>query len=247
MPPKAKTPDDSSTSTLISNQLEEIINQLREVKDRMVEQDRKFDRLETLLTETKKENGELKSENIKLKEELSSCKERINHLEQRNRADCVRVFDLPISGDSSDNEVVQQQLYQKVLLPILNGAKANGQIRNIPSIEETIEVAHILPGQKNHKPILCRFRSQRVKQLIMRNKKDFAPRTGSKGERPGAYCHPLYDDITRDTYALMKKIGADERVQASWYASGTIKFRLLNSETIHRVRHIYGDYDNIFI
>ncbi len=213
----------------------------------MDEQDRKFDRLETLLTEAKEENGKLKKENIKLKEELSTFKERVNQLEQRNRSDCVRVFDLPISGDSSDNTIVQSQLYQKLLLPILKGAKENGQISVIPTVDETIEVAHVLPGQKHNKPVLCRFKSQRLKQLIMRNKKDFAPRVNSsKGDRPGAYCFPVFDDVTRDTYSLMKRLGADDRVQASWFANGTIKYRLVDSETILRARSTYGDYEDLF-
>ncbi len=244
MPPKSKTLEDLVTS--LSDKLDDISTQLQAVRDQQEEQDRKFDRLETLLTEAKTESAELKKENTKLKMELTSFKDRINHLEQRNRADCIRVFDMPIQGDVSDNSNVQTQLFNKLILPILKGAKEQGIINNIPSPDDTIEVAHILPGQKAIKPILCRFKSSRIKQVIMRSKKDHAPRSLGKGDKPGPYSFPFYDDITRDNYSYMKKLSSDERVQACWYSGGAIKYRLTNSETILRIRSVYTDIEELF-
>ncbi len=244
MPPKSKSLEDLVSN--LSDKLDEISTQLKEVRDLQEEHDRKFDRLETLLSEAKLKFSELKKENSKLKQELSDFKERVNNLEQRNCANCIRVFDLPISGDASDNTNVQAQLYTKLLLPILKGAKDKGQINNIPSPDDTIEVAHILPGQKTHKLILCRFKNPRIKQVIMRAKKDFAPRSHSRGDKPGPYSFPFYDDVTRDNYTFMKKLGADVRVLACWYAAGAIKYRLKDSDTVLRVHSIYSDIEDLF-
>ena len=229
----------------LSTQLNKISGQLQEVRDQQEEQDRKFDRLETLLTEAKSENAELKTENAKLKAELSSVKDRVNHLEQRNRASCVRVFDLPIVGDSSDNATVEATLYSKLLLPILKGAVDAKLLAAVPPAADVIEVAHILPGQKSNKPILCRFKSLRIKQIVMTMKKDHAPRLGSKGDKPGAYCFPFFDDVTRDTFTFMRKLGGDERMHAAWYAVGTVKYWLRNSDQVCRVPSVYMDLEEL--
>ena len=247
MPPKNKSLEDMVAG--ITSQLESISEQLREISDRQDRQDTKLDkldRLETLLEATRKENEDLKKENATMREELNTVKERLNSLEQRNRADCVRIFDLPISGDSSDNNIVAKQVYQKLLLPILAGAQQKGRLAAVPKMEDVIETAHILPGPKADKPIICRIKKGPFKLLIHQHKKEFSPRAPGRGDRPGLPLYAIFDDITRDAYSLMKKIKSDARVQAAWFAGGAIRLRLTNSETIRRVYSIYGPYEDIF-
>ena len=244
MPPKNKSLKDLVSG--ISAQLETISEQLQAVRDRQDKQDEKFERLEKLLDASTTENIALKKENAELKSDVLVLKEKVNNLEQRNRAVCTRIFDLPIAGDAADNNNVAVQLYQKLLFPILSGAKDSGKVKSIPNMSDTIETAHILPGPKPNKPILCRFKTPFIKQLIMQGKKEFAPRGPSRGDKPGPLLYPIFHDITRDSYLLMKKLGSDERVQASWFDNGAIRFRLTNSDAVRRVHNIYGPYDDLF-
>ena len=244
MPPKSKSLEELVNG--LSNQLEAISEQLKEVRDKQDDHETSLNNLKQLLQEAKSENAELKKVNSELKAEQVILKEKINGLEQRNRAHCIRVFDLPINGDSSDNDNVSTQLYQKLLLPILTYAKNNGHIKAIPPLQDTIEVAHILPGQKTHKPILCRFKQLAIKQTILHNKKEAAPRGPGRGDKPGPFLFPMFEDVTRDSYLLMKKLSADERVQASWFAGGSVRYRLTSSDTIRRVHHIFGPYEDLF-
>ncbi len=230
----------------ISDKLDGISEQLQAVRDRQDEQDTKLARLEKLLEQSEAEKAELKKENAVMKAEMITIKEKLNNLEQRNRAPCARIFNVPIAGDPSDNNTVAVQVYQKLLLPILNGATTSGLFEKIPSLSDTIESAHILPGPKQNKPILCRFKSPRIKQIIMQSKKEYAPRSPSSGDKQGALLYPLYDDLTRDVYALMKKLGADVRVQAAWFANGSIRFRLNNADAVIRVHSIYSPYEDLF-
>ncbi len=232
----------------LSTQLDTISAQMKNVQERLDEQDTNFERLENLIKQRQSENSKLKEENLTQKQDIIELKEHINRLEQRNRANCVRVFNLPISGDSSNNDVVAEEVYKKALLPILVGAANKGRLPGVPSVDKVIEVAHILPGKKDLKPVLVRFRKPIYKLIIMQLKRELAPRAASKNEKPGPgpMLYSIFDDTTRDTYQLMRKLATDSRVEASWFVGGSLKFRLVDSDTVHRVRSIFGEYEDNF-
>ncbi len=231
----------------ILTQLETISEQLREVRNTQEEQGKRFDKLEELLEETRKENAKLKEEVTTQKDEITQLKEKVNHLEQRNRNDCLRIFDMPINGDAQDNSNVAQQVYHNALLPILRGAVSKNRLSVLPSPDDLIEVTHILPGRKEVKPILCRLKKNFYRTILLQHKKEFALRTEGRDGRPGAIKYPIHEDVTRDTYRLMRKLAEDERVLASWIVGGTIRFRLKDSEEVRKVTAVFGDYDANFV
>ncbi len=241
MPPKNKNPEDG-----VSGQLDSILEQLKAMNERLAAQDTRFSRLEKLLTETQSENKTLKEENEKQKLAIDQLKERVNHLEQRNRANNVRVFNLPLTGDTSDNNNVADQLFNKVFKPVLRGAMDRGKLTSFPLVSEVIEVAHILPSKAAIKPILCKFTKPIFKQLILTHKKDFGLRAPGKEDRPGPLCFPIYEDATRDAFNLMKKLAADDRVLASWISGGDVRFRLHASDSVHRIRSLSLDFEDHF-
>ncbi len=116
MPPKNKPTEEASASSL-SAQLEQISDQLRTFKDRFDTQDEKFAELKTLLEATARENTKLKEENTTQKAEIIMLKDKVNSLEQRNRADSVRVFNIPLTGDETDNLNVAEQVYRNAFCP----------------------------------------------------------------------------------------------------------------------------------
>lgn len=249
MPPKTKNLDDLVSA--MSTQLDSILDQLKTVNEKLSEYDEKFKKLERLLEETKTENEALKTTNISQQETIDSLKEKVNSLEQRNRARSIRLFNLPLTGNASDNDNVADQVFSKVLKPILRGALDRGRLSSFPTREEVIEVAHILPGKSTNNPILCKLRKPLYHQLILQLKKDFAPRAPAPAsrddKRPGPLLYPIFEDATRDTFLFMKKLAADDRVLASWISGGTVRYRLRSAEdTVHRVRSIYAPFENNF-
>jgi len=168
MPPKIKTLEELVAS--LTGQLETITNQLTEVRNKQDEQANTLTRLEGLIKAAQEENTQLRTENAKVKEEMTVLKERINHLEQRNRADCVRIFDLPLPGNQADNNYVAGQVYQKVLLPILRGAVDKGRFESVPPIEE----------------VIGRFKNNHTKVIVLQHKKEFAARAPPPGRGPPA-------------------------------------------------------------
>jgi len=230
----------------LTAQLEAINDQLKEMRDKQDKQADTLTRMEGLIAAANEENAKLKVENTKVREEVTWLKERVNNLEQRNRADCVRVFDMPIEGDPTDNNSVAGQVYQKALLPILRGAVAKNRLAAVPAMEEVIENAHVLPGNREHKPIICRFKKNYMKVLVLQLKKEYAARAPPRGNRPAPYLYPIYEDVTRDTYTLMKKLAADERVQASWITGGIIRYKLVGSEDVRKIIRVFAPFDDHF-
>jgi hypothetical protein len=133
------------------------------------------------------------------------------------------------------------------------GAHQKGAIESIPSLRETIETAHILPGKPNSpKPIIARFTSRHIKQTLFTFKKDFSPKilspspsTPSTSRGPRMQ-FPFYEDLTRDNFLKMKALAADQRVTACWSVGGQLRFRLSTSpEIVHRVKSVYDSVDAI--
>ena len=82
--------------------------------------------------------------------------------------------------EERNNSAVADKLYNLVLLPLLTGAKEKGAISHIPTREQLIEKAHILPGKDGeHKPIIVRFFNREIRAVCFQHKKEFAARVSA--------------------------------------------------------------------
>ena len=160
--------------------------------------------------------------------------------------------------EEADPSTVIDKVYRLALLPILEGAVQDGELNEVPSADQVLEVAHVLPGKQGlPKPVIMRFYNRNLRNLVFKHKRDHAPRaaatgTGPRGgggargtERPGKHLFPLYDDLTRINYAKMKAIGQNERVQACWSVRGQLRFKLLDSDTVRKVVSVFDPIDKI--
>jgi hypothetical protein len=237
----------------------------------------KVSSMEVLLKDLKQENKSLKAELALKEKQLSDMQSainqqgvRLNHMDQHHRNWSARVLNVPLTEEEEqDADAVVQKVYNLVLLPILNGAKNARQLRTIPSADQLLEVAHVLPGKPGSpKPIIMRFYSRTLKAVCFRFRREFAPRepktgrpatrSGSgqesdgavgggerNGENRGRYAFPLYEDLTRTNLAKLKAISADSRTQSCWSINGIIKFKLVNSNEIRKVGNILDSLDTI--
>jgi predicted nuclease with TOPRIM domain len=126
------------------------------------------DKLTSLVEEIRKLSEDLrdvKSENKKLKEtvnnqadEIAELRNEINERELHARSWSVRVNNISLPpGQETDNRKVMMAVYNELVSPILAGAKEKGEIADIPSCDNLIEIAHILPGKSARKPVIVRF------------------------------------------------------------------------------------------
>lgn len=228
--------------------------------------------METKLNHLVSENTQLKAsikakDNIieELKAGYTRLEERLNTQEQYNRSWSMRVLNIPLSADEEKNpSAVLNKVYTLAFKPALQGAVEAGELLHLPSADELLEVAHVLPGKEgSNKPIIARFYNRYLRSVCLRYKREFATRTtrregtagsgggtesgraGRGGEDRGWVAFPFFEDLTRANFAKMRSLAKDERVQSSWSVNGIIRYKLVDSTTIKKVTSIFMSNDEI--
>ncbi len=241
--------------------IEDLVTALSDKLDALTEQQQKcFDDMEVLLKAVQEENSALKSENSSLSEKVEqvqaeniSLKDKINKLEQHSRHNNVRIFAIAVDGDDRNGDLLIDKLYNKAFLPILQGALSKGRLNEIPSRNRLIQSAHVLPGKEGKpKPIICRFTNSHLRSVLLQCKREFAPRlpgssasTGPGPSRPAPMRYPMYEDVSPETYRFLQQLSANISIGAAWVAGGTIRYKLSNSDTVHRLGSIYDPIEKI--
>jgi hypothetical protein len=269
MPPKAK-PVDAAADFTNNATLEELLTTVKNltasteaIREQLATSNitindlsRRLNTIESLLKNTQAENKALKEELAGSYQESKTLKTKLNNLEQHHRSWSIRAIGVAIpSADENDNAKVRNHLYEKVLKPILAGAVELNILQHLPTAEEIIERAHILPSRKDGpKPIIARFYCREIRAIIFKCKKQFAPRAqptetrrrdGTSTPAPGKLRYQIFDDMTKTNFLKMKAIGDDSRVEQCWAANGQLKFKLVGSQQIRRVISVYDTIDQI--
>jgi hypothetical protein len=238
----------SSNATAISQSQFEVLLEKLEALETLPA---RFTALEALLTEATSKISSLQSELASKDKVISSLTSKANDLEQYNRGWSIRVnnIDLP-DGDSTDTRTVMKAVFDKALLPILQGARQNGQIFHIPAFDEVLENAHILPAKSSSspKPIIARFYSRPLRSTIFLNKKTFSPKidiTTPSGEKKTVYKYPFFEDLTKDNFQLLQTLLKDPRTGPVWSVGGRIRYKLKDSSVVKKVASVYDSVEDI--
>ncbi len=170
------------------------------------------------------------------------------NLEQHSRRNNLRVFNFEVDGDSNDCETLGDQLYEKALLPILRGAVAKKRIREVPSRDKLICSTHFLQGKEGKpKPVICRLVNNYYRTVILQCRKEFAPRGTSSlsVNRAPPYRYPIYEDVAAEMFRYSQQLAAHSGVDAAWIAGGSIRYHLVGSDTVLRVKSIFTPVDEL--
>lgn len=238
--------------------------------------------LRVLLDDLKNENKQLKAdarENEKKMEELNErnnqLENRLHSLEQHHRGWSARIMNIPLSPDDEANNLrVRDIVYNLALRPILEGAVEKNILQSVPTAEQLLETAHVLPGKPGQpKPVIMRFFNRNMRDIIFKLKKSYAPREetnrvggasgggrseGGSGAGSGAgasargevdkgrFAYPIYEDLTKSTFQKMRAISNDERVKSCWTVKGQIRFTLVkNEKEVKKVVSLLEPLDSI--
>ena len=243
-----------STRSAAKSSLDDVVRDTAEKLALITSKLEKLDRMEQHMEEIRTENRQLRAALAAKDGEIHDLNHRLNELEQYTRGSSIRVLNVPLTYEEEcNNSAVADKLYNLVLLPLLNGAMETGAITHIPTKEQLIEKAHILPGKAGeHKPIIARFYNRELRSVCFQHKKEFAERVPSSNtagerskERAGKYCFPFYKDLTKANFLMMRAIGAHKDVQSCWSINGQLKFKMVDSTTVRKVSSIYDTVDNI--
>jgi hypothetical protein len=250
MPPKKTLPIDSDPESDPKHNA--IMAQLAAMNRRLD----KVDLLSEQLGNIEESMKQLAAENTDIKSSLAATQNTLHtiqgnqiRMDQYNRSWSVRIMELPLAPEEENNPFrLVEVVYSKVFLPILQGALEKDLIPRIPSCEQLLERAHVLPAPKPGviKPIICRFLNRDYRAVCFRLKKEFATRaTGDVGDKRPRYAYPFYEDLSAATFKKMKELQADPRVESCWSINGQLRFRLSGSDVIKRVNQIMDPVETI--
>lgn len=232
----------------VSERLEEILAKLAPLEPLVAQ----VASLKSLLEKSQEEVASLRTDSKKKDAEIALLKSRLNNLEQHHRGWSIRVNDLPLDpAAANDPQKVMETLYNKALLPILQGALQKGEIKSVPTCHQLLETAHILPGKDGRpKPIIARFFCRNDRALMFKWKRDFAPRApsiipGSRFKSP-RMLYPIYEDLTKDNFNFLRTLSADSRTTACWSVGGLIRYKTANSDIPKKVADIYKPIEDLF-
>jgi hypothetical protein len=249
MGPKKKTVSSPSASDNNSaGNMERLQEEMNEKLSDLVEEVRS---LATELKKTKSENESLKQKVQHQADLISELRNDMNDRESHARSWSIRAINIPVPKEQeSDNNIVMKAVYEELVVPILEGAKACGDIATIPARENIIEIAHILPGKAAKKPVIVRFISRFWRSLLFKHRKTHAPREAAPApstanSRPARMKYPFYEDLTKATFKQLKAIQADPRVTSAWTVSGSIRFKVQDCDNIYKVATMYDSVDDI--
>ena len=246
MTPKAKKSLKESTKT--THTIEEMQIEMNTKLSALME---KFEALEASLLAVTKEKEILRSTVTEQAEELAELRNSLNDREQYARNWSMRILNIPIPQQSeADTRFVMTTVYETLIYPILEGARGNGDIDHVPECDVLLETAHILPGKGDGaKPIIARFFSRYWRNLVFRNRKEFAPRdagsTRSNTTKGARMKFPFFEDLTRATFKKGGDIKKVERVSSAWTVNGSIRFKIKDNDTIFKVSSINESVDDI--
>ena len=238
---------------------EGIVKLLEDLKNdfklRFDAQEGRFMELKAMLTGVQAENSALRAAMDEKENEISGLKKRTNENEQYMRSWSIRILDLPVpkDQDASDPDVIMRLVYNKILLPIFEGAVSRKMLAVIPSYLAILETAHILPAHSGQTPpIIARFYSRNIKSMVFRLKKDFAPKQQQpavsqpgSNTRPARLAHPFFEDLTTANFKKMRAIAGDKRVLSCWSVAGQLRFRLHGEDRVRKVHNIFATVEAI--
>lgn len=246
MPPKSKSPKPATKDTMEELQ--------QELLDKINYLTGKFETLEAALLKMTKEKDTLKDTVQQQAVEIQELRNNLNEREQYARNWSMRILNVKVPADSeNDTRLVMQCAYSSLIQPILEGARAAGTIDSVPSCDQLLETAHILPGKAGAKPIIARFFSRYWRNLVFRNRKEFAPRenppapnNNRSGQKGGARMKfPFFEDLTRATFQKLGDIKKQESVVSAWTVNGSIRFRVKDDTNTYKVSYLTEEFDDI--
>ena len=253
MTPKPKKTRESTKTTFT---MEEMQSEMNSKLSSLIE---KFELLEASLIAVTRDKEALKVTVAAQAAEIADLRNSLNEREQYARSWSMRILNIPVEKDQeADTRHVMQMVYECLILPILEGARAKGDISSVPDCEALLETAHILPGKGDGpKPVIARFYSRYWRNLVFRNRKEFSPRetsnanaapstsTRSNHVRTPRMRFPFFEDLTKATFTKLSDIKQQEGVISAWTVNGSIRFKLKDNNTIFRVSKLQETLEEI--
>jgi uncharacterized protein YfkK (UPF0435 family) len=198
--------------------------------------------------------SDLESKVDQLNKKVLDLQNIVNAREQDLRGLSVRISGIPFSDEekaSTDGKFLMKKVYDKLLLPVLNHAKAKNHIERIPSANNTIQqcyrvgAASARTGTGAPPPIVLKFANEAIRLTVLKNKRNGMPSPFQEEKDMGIVRFNISEDLTPPCYKLLKELQCHEEVAKVWTVEGRIRMMLKGSQAVHRVRSVFESVDAI--
>ena len=185
-----------------------------------------------------------------LNNDVLLLKNMVNSREQELRANSIRVTGFPFTEEektASDSKLLCKKLYDRVLGPILNAAKAKGHIDKLPALSNCIidayrvGVAAAKPGSTSPPPIVIKLLNSTIKVAIMRNKREATPGPSDAERAAGFKKIYVAEDLTPPAFRKLKELQQCEDVSKAWSVDGRIRLVMRDSTSVFKVLSVFED------
>jgi len=208
------------------------------IQNQLVSMDAKLDKMAASISNLEEDKKEIRNE-------ISSLRRAVNDREQHARNFSVRIFGLSLTQDiSADAMKTSKAVFNELIRPILNLAVKDKVLDSVPALLDVIEYSHILPvsskSEKSAKPasnpIIVRFHSRLLRQLIFKYKKGFLTDSNTKSSLQTVR---IVEDLTVANFKKLKELHECKSVEKAWSIGGKLKFTLVNSKNkVHTVNSL---------
>jgi hypothetical protein len=190
----------------------------------------------------------------KLNKQVYDLQNIVNTREQELKSLSVRVTGFPFTEEekaSTDGKFLAKKIYDRVLLPVLNQAKAKNHIERVPTCANTIQScfrvgqAAARTGTAAPPPIILKLSNEVIKLAVMRNKRQATPAPTREEKDLGINRFIISEDLTPPCFKLLKELQRNEDVGKVWTVDGRIRWMLKDSNSIHRVKSVFDSVDSI--
>ena len=233
--------------------LDQILEQLKQL-DQLTPMSQKIDQLHSSLGTLKEELGSLnftvqghEDRLTALETNMMAQKEFANNQQQQLRSLTVRLLNVPSTvGESANNFAsMRDMVYNRFLIPLLEAAKDNGAIPEIPPMSSLIESCfrpYSATPDKLPPPIILKLTNRPLKIAVMSNKKELPKPTAFETSKVGGGVtrFVLVEDLTPDNHKCLAALSKSKHTGKVWSVDGRIKFTLADKpEVVLTVKSVY--------
>jgi hypothetical protein len=220
-------PRDASDNMSVQDKLNEVLALLRSQGADIAD-------TKKMLADSQAKVAQLETKVSALEKEVRRLKESSNDRDQAAKSCSLRLFGYKI--------------YDKIIKPCLNAAKANGEIQTVPQFTTAIDKIYRVGKSTNNArpaPIIITFASEAIRLAVLRNKRTSLPTPLVSERDAGIRRYMLVEDLTPANYNLLKQLHNCEEIEKVWSIEGRIRFKKRGQNTVYKVKSVFDSIDTI--
>jgi hypothetical protein len=186
-----------------------------------------------------------------LEKEVKRLKESSNDRDQATKSCSLRLFGYATSEEetaSDGGRVFQNKLYDKIIKPCFNAAKANRELQTVPQFSTAINKIYRV-GKSTHiarpAPIIITFASETFRMAVLKNKRTSLPTPLVSERDAGIRRYMLVEDLTPANYNMLKQLHNCDEIEKVWSIEGRIRFKKCGQNTVYKVKSVFDSVDTI--